>query len=273
MYSREKQKWSPADLPLPTTLSTSAPVPAPPVVVLCSVVADCKPTGCSPLGSFVHGIFQASILKWVAVSSSRRSSQPLVQTLSPCISWFGTGSLSLCHPGSSLLTSGTPKGDSCMCLFVCFVLKGDTAGELLWALDLSCSGCRLQDSGPSAADDGAGPDQDACRVCPADAVCGQRRRRKPEGTTQDARDSLRALRSHQKFLLYHVPPGKASPCFGWWHFFLINHFVIVILLLFLDDVGSSCCTWAFSTFGERGSTLCCWAWTFHFGGLLLQSTD
>ena len=38
---------------------------------------------CSPLGSSVNGIFQAKILEWVAISSSRGSSQPRGQT---CIS-------------------------------------------------------------------------------------------------------------------------------------------------------------------------------------------
>ena len=33
-------------------------------------------TDCSPPGSSVHGIFQARILEWVAISFSRRSSQP-----------------------------------------------------------------------------------------------------------------------------------------------------------------------------------------------------
>ena len=36
---------------------------------------------CSPLGSSVHGILQARILKWVAISSSRGSSQPRNWTL------------------------------------------------------------------------------------------------------------------------------------------------------------------------------------------------
>ena len=40
---------------------------------------------CSPLGSSVHGILQASILKWVATSSSRGSSQPRNQTCGSCI--------------------------------------------------------------------------------------------------------------------------------------------------------------------------------------------
>ena len=36
----------------------------------------CDPTDCSLPGSSVHGIFQARILEWVAISFSRRSSQP-----------------------------------------------------------------------------------------------------------------------------------------------------------------------------------------------------
>ena len=36
----------------------------------------CDPMDCSPPGSSIHRISQASILKWVAISFSRRSSQP-----------------------------------------------------------------------------------------------------------------------------------------------------------------------------------------------------
>ena len=36
----------------------------------------CDPLGCSPPGSSVHGIPQARILEWVAMPSSRGSSQP-----------------------------------------------------------------------------------------------------------------------------------------------------------------------------------------------------
>ena len=40
----------------------------------------CDPVDCSPLGSSVHGIFQARIPEWVALPSSRGSSQPRYQT-------------------------------------------------------------------------------------------------------------------------------------------------------------------------------------------------
>ena len=37
---------------------------------------------CNPPGSSVHGILQARTLKWVAISSSRASSDPGIQTVS-----------------------------------------------------------------------------------------------------------------------------------------------------------------------------------------------
>ena len=45
----------------------------------------CYPVDCSPLGSSVHGIFQARILEWVAISFSRGSSQPRDPTWVSCI--------------------------------------------------------------------------------------------------------------------------------------------------------------------------------------------
>ena len=42
------------------------------VVQLCPTL--CDPMDCSPPGSSVHGIFQARILEWVAISFSRGSS-------------------------------------------------------------------------------------------------------------------------------------------------------------------------------------------------------
>ena len=41
-----------------------------------SCLTFCIPMDCSPLGSSVYGIFQARILKWVVILSSRGSSQP-----------------------------------------------------------------------------------------------------------------------------------------------------------------------------------------------------
>ena len=43
------------------------------------------PLDCSPPGSSVHGILQARILEWVAMPSSKGSSQPRDRTHGPCI--------------------------------------------------------------------------------------------------------------------------------------------------------------------------------------------
>ena len=45
----------------------------------------CDPMDCSLPGSSIHGIFQARILQWVAISFSRRSSQPRNWTQVFCI--------------------------------------------------------------------------------------------------------------------------------------------------------------------------------------------
>ena len=45
--------------------------------VVCHCMSlHCDPMDCSPPGSSVHGIFQARVLEWAAISFSRRSSQP-----------------------------------------------------------------------------------------------------------------------------------------------------------------------------------------------------
>ena len=70
-----------------------------------SYLTLCNPTDCSPPGSSAHGILQAGILEWVAVPSSRGSSQPRNQN---CISYgsciaggfFATESLGKPNPSS-----------------------------------------------------------------------------------------------------------------------------------------------------------------------------
>ena len=49
-----------------------------------SVVSLCNPMDCSPPGSSVHGILQARILEWIAVSFSGISSWPRDQTQVSC---------------------------------------------------------------------------------------------------------------------------------------------------------------------------------------------
>ena len=50
-----------------------------------SCLTLCDPMDCSLPGSSVHRIFQARILEWVAISSSRRSSPPRDYTQVSCI--------------------------------------------------------------------------------------------------------------------------------------------------------------------------------------------
>ena len=65
------------------------------IVCACSVGHSCltlwNPMDCSPPGSSVLGIPQIRILKWVANSYSRGSSQPRGRSYISCISWFTKG--------------------------------------------------------------------------------------------------------------------------------------------------------------------------------------
>ena len=59
-----------------------------------------NPIDCSPPGSSVHGILQARILEWDAISSSRGASQPRDQTHISYISGIGRQVLHhSCHQG------------------------------------------------------------------------------------------------------------------------------------------------------------------------------
>ena len=53
-------------------------------------------------GSSVHGILQARILEWVAISYSRGSSQPRDQTHVPCVSCIAGGFFTRVLPGKPL---------------------------------------------------------------------------------------------------------------------------------------------------------------------------
>ena len=67
-------------------LSTSTCYPC---LCACSLAQSCStlfdPMDCSPPGSSIHGISQARILEWVAISSSRGSSRPRDQICISCI--------------------------------------------------------------------------------------------------------------------------------------------------------------------------------------------
>ena len=66
-------------------------------VYMLSVSQSCltlfDPLDCSPPGSSVHGIFWARILEWVAISSSRVSSQPRNPTSISCIFYLHFGQI------------------------------------------------------------------------------------------------------------------------------------------------------------------------------------
>ena len=54
-----------------------------------SCVTLCDSMDCSPPGSSVHGILQATILEWIAMPSSRGSSRPRDRTHVSYISYIG----------------------------------------------------------------------------------------------------------------------------------------------------------------------------------------
>ena len=59
----------------------------------------CDPMDCSPSGSSVHGIFQARILEWVAISFSRGLPDPGIEPASPESSALAGGFFTTEPPG------------------------------------------------------------------------------------------------------------------------------------------------------------------------------
>ena len=81
-----------------------------------SCPALCYPVDCSPPGSPVHGISQARILEWVAISSSRGSSWPRDRTHISCVSCTEVDSVLLKHWGSPMVdTTQQQKVMNCWC--------------------------------------------------------------------------------------------------------------------------------------------------------------
>ena len=74
----------------------------------------CGPMDCSPPGSFVYGIFQARILEWVAISSSKGSSWPrdlflhFLHCQADSLPWSHLGSLPAV-PECSLFSASSPS--------------------------------------------------------------------------------------------------------------------------------------------------------------------
>ena len=87
-----KLEWDPYRL---ATVSFSLPCLLGVCIISCvcmhaqSCPTLCNPMDCSPPGSSVHGISQARILEWVAISSSRGSSWPRDRTHVSCVSCIG----------------------------------------------------------------------------------------------------------------------------------------------------------------------------------------
>ena len=71
-----------------------------------SCLTVCDPMDSSPPGSSVHGISQARILEWVAISFSGGSSRPRDQT---CISCLADGSFTPESPGKPQHRVGTTQ--------------------------------------------------------------------------------------------------------------------------------------------------------------------
>ena len=73
-------------------------------LLFCSVVqlymTLWDPTECVPPGCSVHGTLQARTLEWVAISSSRGSSQVKDQPVSPARLHWQVDSSALSHPGN-----------------------------------------------------------------------------------------------------------------------------------------------------------------------------
>ena len=80
--------------------------------VLCHVRL-CDPMKCSSPSSSVHEIFQARILEWVAISSSRGSSQPSDQTHVSCISCISRQILLRLHHLGSPKTHTLSQKENC----------------------------------------------------------------------------------------------------------------------------------------------------------------
>ena len=84
------------------------------VLVIQSRLTLCEPKDCSPPGSSVHGISQARILEWVAVSFSRGSSQPGDRTQVSCIATREAQFREI--QGTKLLSSNEMKKAALFCV-------------------------------------------------------------------------------------------------------------------------------------------------------------
>ena len=116
------------------------------VAQLCPTL--CNPMDCSPPGSSVHGIFQARVLEWVAISFSRGSSRP--QGLNLDLLHCGQMLYCLSHQGSPEC-SKQPETCSENMLYMAFILF------LIFSIFI-----------PSSGEGNGNPLQDSCLENPVD---------------------------------------------------------------------------------------------------------
>ena len=86
LFSPSPSSWKPSIAGPPVLLLhllNRVPTPMSEVAQSCPTL--CGPTDCSPPGSSLHGILQATILEWVAISFSRGSSRLRDQTRVSCV--------------------------------------------------------------------------------------------------------------------------------------------------------------------------------------------
>ena len=67
------------------------------------------PMDCNPPGFPVHGIFQARILEWAAISSSRGASRPKDRTRISCVSCIGRRILYRCTTCETIMEKNTKR--------------------------------------------------------------------------------------------------------------------------------------------------------------------
>ena len=79
----------------------------------CVCQASCDPMNCSPPGFSAHGSLQAGILEWVAMPSSRGSSQPRDQTCVSYVSCSGVKLRSGAGQGGGWRAERSPQAPSC----------------------------------------------------------------------------------------------------------------------------------------------------------------
>ena len=81
----------------------------------------CIPIDCSPQDSSVHGISQARILEWLAISSSRAFSDPGIELLSPAPAAPAGRFFTTEPPGKPILLGLYSKISMILLLFSCYI--------------------------------------------------------------------------------------------------------------------------------------------------------